>query len=69
MTAGPAIAMAVPEPKKSRTERGTHHDHGHLSVGQRTLQGARSGGPRCSVAAGIVVVGHEGAFRQYALGA
>ena len=40
-----------------------------LSVGQRTLQGARSGGPRCSVAAGIVVVGHEGAFRQYALGA
>ena len=55
--------------EEARTERGTHHDHGHLSVGQRTLQGARSGGPRCSVAAGIVVVGHEGAFRQYALGA
>ena len=55
--------------EEARTERGTHHDHGHLSVGQRTLQGARSGGPRCSLAAGIVVVGHEGAFRQYALGA
>ena len=55
--------------EEARTERRTHHNHGHLSVGQRTLQGARSGGPRCSVAAGIVVVGHEGAFRQYALGA
>ena len=55
--------------EEARTECGTHHNHGHLPVGQRTLQGALPGGARRCVAAGVVVVGHEGAFRQYALGA
>ena len=48
--------------EKAGAESRTHHDHGHLPVGQGTLKGSRLGGSRGDGAAGAVIVGHGCAF-------